>query len=219
MGMRDGRRVGSSGNQSGDMGHVHKEVGSNRICNFAKAWKVNRPGIRAGTGGDHFGANGFGLLGEGVVIDDFGLLADPVMMHFVEFAREIGFVTVGEVSAVGKVHCEDAVAGGQHAEINRHVRLAPAVGLDVGVFGLEQRLCALNGQRFHDVHVFTAPIPTFPRITLGVFVGETGPLRFHHSLTCEVLAGDEFNVFELTVTFLADRLGDGRVGDGKGGGF
>ncbi len=99
-----------------------------------------------------------------------GLGADAVGCDFVEFAGEIRGVAVGEMAAVGEIHGEDFVARLQDGEIDGHVRLRAAVGLDVDVFATEEALGAVDGELLGDVHVFAAAVPAFPGIALGVFV-------------------------------------------------
>ena len=49
---------------------------------------------------------------------------------------------------LGEIHAEDGVAGIEKGEIGGHIGLGAGVGLDIGVFGLEQLLCSRNGQDF-----------------------------------------------------------------------
>ena len=86
--------------------------------------------------------------------------------------------------------------------------------LDVGVVGSEKLLGALDGEGFHDIHVFATAIPAFPGVALGIFVSEQRALRLHHSGRREVFRGDQLDVVPLAM-LLAD---DGRVELGIGHG-
>ena len=218
IGVREGRGVDSTGDEPRDVGHVDEKVGANGIGDLPHALEIDDPRVGRGAGGDHFWANLGGLAGEGVVVDRLGLTAHAVVGNLVEFAGEIRFVAVGEVAAVGEVHGEDFVAGGEDAEINGHVRLTAAVGLNIGVLGAEELLRAVDSQRFHDVHILATAIPAFAGIALGIFVGEARALGLHDRAAGEILARDEFDVLELAAVFLLDRGSDLGVGFGEGGG-
>ena len=56
--------------------------------------------------------------------------------------------------------------GLEQREIDRHVRLRARVGLHVGMLGAEQRLRAIDGERFDDVHVFAAAVVALARDSL-----------------------------------------------------
>ena len=137
------------------------------------------------------------------------------MVNLVELAGEICLVPVGEVSAVREIHGQDPVTGLEDAEIDRHVRLAAAVGLDIHVIRAEKFLRALDCERFHRVHKFTASIPAATGIALRILVGEAGALRLHHGPAGEILGSDQLDVFELAFVFLRDGFGDLRVGCGE----
>ncbi len=110
-------------------------------------------------------------------------------------------MAVGEMAAVGEVHGEDFVAGLQDGEVDGHVRLRAAVGLDVDVFAAEELLGAVDGELLDDIDVFAAAVPAFPGIALGVFVREATALRFHDGAAGEVFGGDELDVFALPFFF------------------
>jgi len=126
---------------------------------------------------------------------------------------------VGQVPAMGEVHGQDPVAGSEDAEIDRHVRLAPAVRLDVHMVGTKKFFRPLDRECLHDIHKFAASIPTAAGIALRVFVCQAGPLRFHHRTAGEILGGDEFDVFELAPMFMGNGFGDLWIRRGEGGEF
>lgn len=109
---------------------------------------------------------------EVVVVDSLVFSAHAVVGDVVESAGEVGFVAVGEVTAVGEIHREDFIAGLEHGEIDGGVGLGAGVGLHIGVLCSEDFLGALDGEFFHDIDVFTTSIPTSAGVSFGVFIGE-----------------------------------------------
>ena len=121
------------------------------------------------------------------------------------------------MAAVGEVHGEDFVAGLEDAEIDGHVCLAAAVGLDIDMFGAEEEPGAVDGKLLDDIDVFAAAVPAASGVALGVFVGEAGALRFHDGAAGEVLGGDQLDVFGLAFFLGADGRENIRVALGEGG--
>ena len=80
-------------------------------------------------------------------------------------------MTVGQVSAVGKVHGKHGVSRLNGRIVNRHVRAGTTMRLNVGILGTEKFLGAADCQRLSGVNVFAAVVPAFFRITFRVFVG------------------------------------------------
>ena len=68
------------------------------------------------------------------------------------------------MSALVETHPEDRVAGIEHSEEGGQVRLRPRVGLDVGVFGAEQRLGPLDRKALDGVDHLASLVVTTPRI-------------------------------------------------------
>ena len=134
------------------------------------------------------------------------------MGHVVEFAGEVGLVTMGEVPSVGEVHGEDLVTGLENAEVDGHVGLAATVGLDIGMIGSEEFLGALDGEALDHIDVLATAVPTAARVALGILIGEARALGLHHCLAGEVFGCDELDVLELAMMFRIDGFGDLRVG-------
>jgi hypothetical protein len=105
---------------------------------------------------------------------------------------------VGQVAAFGQAHAHDRVArlgeGHQHGLVG----LRTGVRLDVGGFGAEQLLQAVDGQLLGDVDVLAATVVALARIAFGVLVGQLRALRFHDRLADVVFGGDQFDVLFLT---------------------
>ena len=89
--------------------------------------------------------------------------------------------------------------------------------LHVGVVAAKEFLAAVNGQLLDHVHVFTAAVPAFARITLGILVCQDAALGLADGAADEVLAGDEFDIVLLPALLAADGLGHGGIGYGNAG--
>ena len=92
-----------------------------------------------------------------------------------------------QVSAMGEIHAQNRIAGFAGGEVDSHVGLGSGVRLNVGMFGAEQFLGAVNGQLFNHIHIFTASIVSFTWVALCIFVGKYRTLRFQNSFGNEVL--------------------------------
>ena len=214
--IRHRARVRPAGHEPGNVRHVDKEQRSDLIGNAAHALEVDKAGISGGAGRDHFRTALARELGQGIVVDRLAPGADPVMHGIVELAGKVRFVTVREVSAVGQIHGQDAVADIERGEVDGRVGLAAAVGLHIGVLGAEKLLGPLDGQCLHDIDVLAAAIPTAPGITFRVFVGQGRTLRLAHRTAGEIFRGDQLDVLELPALFVVDGRGDGGIGSFDG---
>ena len=136
------------------------------------------------------------------------------MNHIVQFAGEVGPVSVGEVAAVGEIHRENGVARLQNREVNGHVGLGTGVGLHVGMIPDENFQHAVNGELFHFVHHLATAIPALAGIAFRVFVGQQGALG-------EIFGGNQLNVVAFPASFLLDEARQFRVRplQGATGGF
>ena len=113
-------------------------------------------------------------ISELVVVDGFGVLADPVADDAVELAGEVELVAVGEVAAVGEVEAEDGVTRLEDGHVGGGVGLGAGVGLDVDVLGAEELFGAVAGEVFDDVGELAAAVVALAGVAFGVFVGEDG---------------------------------------------
>ena len=102
------------------------------------------------------------------------------------------------MAAVAQVHTQKFVAGVEHRGEDGGVGLRAGVGLDVGVFGIEEQFGAVDGDELDFVDVLATAIPAFAGVTLGVLVGEHAALGLHDGRVGEVFGGDELDVALLT---------------------
>ena len=120
-------------------------------------------------------------------------------------------MSVGEMATVGEIHRQNLVAHFQHRKIDCHVCLRAAVWLHVYVLGAEQSLGSIDRKGFDGIDIFTASVPALAGITLGVFVGQHAPLRFHHRAAGEVFRRDQLDIFALPFFLGGDGIENFRI--------
>ena len=202
----------ATGDEPGDVRHVDEEISTDAVSDLTHPREVNDSRIRAGSSGDHLWLRLDGQLGERVVIDPLVGLADPIVDDFVKAAAEICLVAMGEMTAMRKIHREDAVARLQDGKIDGLIRLGAGVRLDIHVLRTGEKLFgSINRQLLDDVDIFTPSVPAPPWITLGIFVRKTGALRLHDSAAGEILAGNQLDVLKLPLLLRLDGGEDFRV--------
>ena len=90
-------------------------------------------------------------------------------------------------------------------EINRHVRLAAGMGLDIGMLGPEEFLGPIAGQILDHVDMLAAAVIPPARIALGIFVRQHAADRLHDGRAGVVFAGDHLQAVLLAIDFFVDR--------------
>ncbi|OPZ52379.1 MAG: hypothetical protein BWY91_02337 [bacterium ADurb.BinA028] len=134
------------------------------------------------------------LLGEGldlVVVDVLGVLVDAVVHRVEPLAAEGDLAAVGEVAAVRQAHRQDGLAGLEERAVDRLVGAGPAVRLDVGVVGAEERGTTVDGDLLRLVDLGAAAVVATAGVALGILVGEGRAQGGEHRGAGDVLAGDE----------------------------
>ena len=104
---------------------------------------------------------------------------------------------MSEVAAFGEAHAHDRVTRLQQAEEHALVGLRAGVGLNVGMFGTEQSLHAVDGQLLGSIDELAAAVVALAGIALSILVRELGALGCHHGGRRVVLRGDELDVLFL----------------------
>ena len=195
------------GDEPGDMGHVHHEIGLHLPGDFGEPGKIQGAGIGAGPGDDHLGAVLQGEFPEAGEVHLFGLPVHAVGHRLEEAAGEIHRGPVAQVAAMRQVHTHNGITGLQEGEIDGHIGLAAGMGLDVGVRRAEDLLHPAQGQVLGGVHVFAAAVEAPPRIAFGILVGQDGALGLEHRVADEVLRSDHLQLVQLALPFpLDDRI-------------
>jgi hypothetical protein len=215
VGVRHRVGVEACGDEAGEVGHVHHQVGTDEVGDPAELGKVELAGVGGPAGHDELGLV---LQGQGLDLGHVNAevrFADVVRDHVVELAGEVDAHAVGEVAAVGQVQAHDGVTRVQQREHCRSVGLGAGVRLDVGELGPEERLHAVDGQLLDDVDMLAAAVVALARVALGVLVGEDRTLRLHDGRRSEVLRGDHFQRGLLAVQLAGNCLLDLGIDCGK----
>ncbi len=208
MGMREGRRMQTGGDDARDMGHVDHEPGTDGVRDLAEAGKVDDARVGRGAGDDELGAMLLGEPRDLLVVDASILAPDTVMNRPEPFARERRPGAMGEVPAGGEVHAQDRIARLQQREHDRPVRLCARVRLHVREAAAEETGRPLDREPFGNVHELAAAVVAPAGVSLGVFVREHRTLRLEHRAAYDVLARDQLDALALAPQFRDDGLMD-----------
>ena len=206
----DGGGMDSGGHQSGDVGHVHHQIGAHLIGHLAELGKVDDPRIGAGAGDDQLGLALPGLLGHSLVVDGL-VLAQAVGDDVEILAGNVDGAAVAQMSSVSQIHAQHRVAGLHQGKEGSQVGVGAGVGLDVGIVAAEELAGPLAGDVLRDVHGVAAAVVPLAGIALSILVGQAGPHGQHHGFTDNVFRGDELDVAALPGEFLLDGGADFRV--------
>ncbi len=190
IGVRYRGGMQSGGDQSGEMRHIHPQVGAHLVGDLPERREILVPRIRRPTGDDHLRPR-IPCDGPHVVhIHPVVFFGDPVGVDFVEFAGEVQPHPVGEVAAVGQIEAEQTIARIEQRHQHRGVGLRTGMRLHIREVGTEQRLGAFPGEILDHIDMFTAAVVAATGITLGVLVGEHTALGLQHCARNEVLRRD-----------------------------
>ncbi|CDH43407.1 hypothetical protein BN874_120058 [Candidatus Contendobacter odensis Run_B_J11] len=198
VGNRDRIGIDACRHQSGNVRHIHEQIGANLISNRAKSRPVHDPRIGREAGDNHLGLafqrQPFHLF----VINLTGGFVQAVLHRPIQSPREIDLGTMGEMAAMSQAHAQDGFTRIDQRHVNSGVGLRAGMRLYIGVISLEQLLGAVDSQLLGDVHELAAAVVAFAWITFGVLVGQHRTLGFKHAR-----AGVVFRSNQLDVGFLA----------------
>ena len=197
VGIGHGALVLAARHQTGNVRHIHHQVCAVAVGDLGQLFKVDGAGVGRSARHQHLGAHLAHLLFQLGVVDD-AVCADAVGDEVVVFTGHIHRRTVGQVTALRKVHAHDGIAQLQQGKIHGKVGLCTGMGLDVGVLCPEQLAGALDGNILHLVHIDAAAVVALAGQTLGVLVGQYAAHGCHHGGRNDILAGDQLNVLALT---------------------
>ena len=120
-------------------------------------------------------------------------------------------MAVSQVASVCQVHAQKGIAGVERGHVDGLIGLRARVRLDVHVFGVEELLGALDGERFGHVHKLAAAVVALAGQALGVLVGQDRPERLQHRFTHKIFGGDQLERARLAVNLAVDRAGEFRI--------
>jgi hypothetical protein len=210
--VRDGARVVPGRHEPGDVGHVRHDLRSDRSRDPPDAREIDDARVRGRAAHDELRLVLARQRLELVVVEGLVGLAYAVGHERVQLAGEVERMAVGQVPSVRQVHPQNGVAGFEHREVDRLVRLAPRMRLHVGMLGAEQLLRAIDRQALNHVRVFAPAVVAFSGVPFSVLVGEDGSRRLEHGVADEILGGDQLESSGLARGLVADGLRHRGVG-------
>ena len=194
--------VQSGSHQTGDVSHIHHQKRPGFMSDLGHFAEVDLSRIGGSARNDHLRPVLPGQAADFLVIDQAGFFVYAVGHKMKILAAQIHGASVGQMAAVGQVHPQHHVAGLQHGEINRRIGLRAAVGLHVGVLGVEQLFGPVTGNILGYIHILTAAIVAPSRITFRIFVRQRGTHRLQNSRRNKIFRSDQFNMHALALHFV-----------------
>ena len=211
VGEGDGAGVKARGDESGEVGHVRPQVGTDLVRDGAEGLEVEVAGVGGPAGDDDLGALAQGGLAHLVHLDAVGVFVHAVGGGVVQAAREVDLHAVGEVATMGQGQAEDGVTRLRQGVKDRGVSLGAGVGLDVGVVTTEDLQGTLDSERLGDVDDLAAAVVALAGVALGVLVGQDRALGLEDRAGNEVLRGDHLQGLALAGELAVQDGGDLRV--------
>ena len=199
------------GDEAGDVRHVGHEVGAHLVADLPHALVVVVARVRGRAGDDQLGAVQHGVGLEGVVVDEAGVLVEPVRQGLEEDGGGGdlllgGVEPVREVAAVGQVEAHDPVVRveqrGVHGEIGGGAGERLDVDAPLVILEPERLERAPLAQALGLVDELVAAVVALAGKALGVLVGEARAVHLHHRPRREVLRRDELEAEALALLLL-----------------
>ena len=202
IGIGHGRGMQTRRHQTGDMGHIHHQVGTHLIGDLPEFRKINEPGIGAGTGNDELRLIFQSGFPHGLVVNGLGLIVQAIGDHMEILSGDIHRAAVGQMAAVVQIHAHDCVTGLDQRKKCRQIGVCAGVRLYVGIFAAKQFAGAFPGNVLRDIHGIAAAVIASAGIALGVLIGQAGAHCQHHRLADDILGRDQLDVAALPCKFL-----------------
>ena len=101
------------------------------------------------------------------------------------------------MSAVAEVHAEYGVPGLKHGEINGDIRLASGMGLHIYMVAAKKLLRSVARKILNDININASAIVPFPRISLGILIGQMSSHSIHYRRRNKIFRRDQLNIVSL----------------------
>ncbi len=159
VGERHRVRVGTTGDQAGEVGDVEHQQRTDLVGDLAEGLGLEAARVARRADHDHLRAMFQGEVAHAVHVDAL-LGADAVRHEVVEQAAGVHRRAVREMTAVIEAQPEHGVTGLQQCLVDAHVGVRTGVRLHVGMVRAEQLLGAIDGELFDRVdHRIAAVVP------------------------------------------------------------
>ena len=192
----------AGGHQARNMGHIHQQLGADRVGNGAQGGEIDDARIGRSAGHDHLR---FVLLGQGlqrVIVDALRFRVYAIGHNLVLLAGKVYRAAVGQMPAMGKVHAQNGIANVQGGEIGGHVGLGAAMRLHIDKARAKQLFGPVAGQVFGHVHPFATAIIAFARVAFRIFIGHYRALGFHYRTAGKVFRSNQLQLVLLAFLFV-----------------
>jgi hypothetical protein len=210
--------MGTASDEAGEVRHVHHEDRADLVGDLAEALEIEDARIGRAPGDDHLRAALTGEARNLVHVDPMVVAAHAVGHHLEPLAGDVDGRAMGEMPAGGEVETHEGIARLHQRHEGRRVGRRPGMRLDVRESASEELRHALDGEVFGNVDELAAAVVAPPGQAFRIFVGEHRALRLQHRPADDVFRRDELDLVALAAKLEADRLGDLRIGLGKGRG-
>ena len=202
VGIGDGRGVYPRCHQTGDVCHIHHQIGARLVGDLPAAGEVDDAGIGAGAHHDQLGVAFQCDFLHGIIVDALGHRIHAVGHDMKILAGNVHRGAVGQMPALGQIHAHHRVSGIQQRKKHRQIGVGAGMGLHIGVLGAEQLHRPLPGDILHHIHILAAAVIPLAGIALGVFVGEYPAGGQQHRLGYDVFGGDQLDVMPLPLQLI-----------------
>ena len=206
--VREGRLVDASGDETGDVSHIHHEVAADLVSDLAHAGVVDLTAVGRGTGDQDLGAVHQSVLLELVVVDEAGFEIDAVG-EGLEVRGNGGdlplgsLVAVGQVTTVGQVKTHKPFVRPHDGLVDLEVggRTRQALDVDTPLLTVETKSLegALLAEQLDGINVLVTTVVAGTRVALGVLVRHGRTKRIEDGAGCDILGGNEEDGLALTL--------------------
>ena len=140
-----------------------------------------------------------------------GLVADEIEeLAHMRYGR-----SVGQVSAVGKIHGQDRIAGLQQPQIHGLVHGRTGQRLHIGMLRTKHLTGPLARQVLQNVRIILSAVIAAAGVAFGILVGEHGPQCGEHLRIGVILRRNQLDAGGLTLFFSLDEFVYAGIGLGK----
>ena len=198
MSIWDWAHVKSCCHKSGDVCHIYHEICSNLISDLSESLEINSSGICWSSCYDKLWLALLCDLENSVII--YKSVIVYTVWHAVEIlSRHVDRWTVGEMSAVIKIHSHKCIARIKYCEEYCHVCLCSWVWLYIHILTAKQLLGSLSRKVLNNIHILTSTVISLTRISLCILVGEMAAHGCHNRLWYDILGSYELQIVILSV--------------------
>ena len=191
IGVRHRTRDRFAGHETDEVRRIHHHDRAHLITDGPERSEVNQPRIGSCAADNHARLVFESETAHLVIVNEFGVLPYAIRHDVEPLAREVDLRSVGEVAAMRKAHRKHCVARFSESAVDRDVCAGAAMRLQIGMFGAEESLCALNSDDLGLVDLATTAVVALARVTLSVLIAQDRPESREHCRGSEIFAGDE----------------------------